>query len=117
VQVSRHSIYRAYEGSVYYCLKECPFNGGEHRGQGKKTAIIQGKSGMGFKCWSDDCFEYDFNDLVDLLEEEAGERYEIVDDEVLAVRWGGIELIGPSGPSVPTTIPAPSLTVLRGRQG
>ena len=65
-----------YEGDItYFALASCPFKGGPHRGQdvgAGKTAIILRPDGIGFKCFSDDCADHGFVDLLRLLHKQTG---------------------------------------------
>lgn len=60
-------------GSHYLYLAECPFKGGTHSGDVKKTALVVGNS-LGFKCFSDDCADKGIGDFLKLMSEEHG-RY------------------------------------------
>lgn len=81
--------------ATHYSLKECPFNGSAHRDQesSHKTDIIIRPTGATFKCHSDDCADFNFTDFLDLMEERTGVRFDVDDDEELAERWGGIEMV------------------------
>lgn len=87
----------SYEGDVtFFFLSSCPFNGGPHRGQDRKTAIILYPNYIHFHCFSDDCEHYGFMDLVNLLGERTGERPDMVlreqpTEEELSAKWGGID--------------------------
>jgi hypothetical protein len=63
-----------------------------------------GKNGVGFKCWSEDCDCFNFEDLLDLLEERTGTRFELIDDEKLAERWGGIQHVSARGATFDTPV-------------
>jgi hypothetical protein len=102
--------------ATHYSLAECPFHGGAHRDQKKahKTDIIIDKNGARFKCFSDDCDANKFQDLLDLMEQRTGTRFDVVDDVELAERWGGIDDITqePAGVQTPP-VPAPAADVVR----
>ena len=85
------------DGATYFALSECPFKGAPHRGQdcgAGKTCIILWPDGVGFKCFSDDCSNHTFADLLRLLYGVTGRRpsMQIWDDnfEALEARWGGV---------------------------
>jgi hypothetical protein len=84
------------DGVSFFALSYCPFKGGEHRHQGDKSAIILSDTNIGFKCFSDDCVDYNFQSLLQLLHDETGRwpkvRFRVgMTDEELEVRWGGID--------------------------
>lgn len=61
--------------STYFELLSCPFAGRPHRGQrvGKgKTTIRLSPSRIGFSCFSDECSDHTFGDLLKLLRKETG---------------------------------------------
>lgn len=85
--------------ATYFGLEICPFKGEAHRGQdvgAGKTAIILRPNSIGFKCFSDDCADRTFVDLLRLLHEETGQWPDTKiwadpDDSALEARWGGVE--------------------------
>ena len=81
-------------GSLHYYLNVCPFNDfAEHSiHTARKTAIILSDTGVGFKCFADQCDgEYSFDDLLTLLEEETGDaRFEMDNLEEMAEAFGGV---------------------------
>jgi hypothetical protein len=82
------------DGSLHYYLNVCPFNDfAEHSNHtARKTAIILSATGVGFKCFADQCDdECSFDDLLTLLEEETGDaRFEMDDLEELENAFGGV---------------------------
>jgi hypothetical protein len=62
------------DDGVYFFLSECPFNGGAHRDQMGKTAIILRDDHIEFNCFSDDCHEHTFGELIKLLHKTTGRR-------------------------------------------
>jgi hypothetical protein len=92
---------------TYYALLECPFKGAAHRGQtvghGKSTIMLFDDGGIQFKCFSSDCEEFKFADLLRHLREETGRSCDIQfwkeeeeDLDALAAKWGGIEDVSSS---------------------
>jgi hypothetical protein len=89
----------SYSGdATYFALSSCPFKGAPHIGQqvgmGKTTIILRPDS-IGFKCFSDDCADHTFADLLRLLYEKTGRRFsgDIWEDDLaeLDKRWDGVE--------------------------
>jgi hypothetical protein len=88
-----------YDGDItYFGLAECPFKGGAHRGQdvgAGKTTIILRPDSIGFKCFSSDCSDKTFTDLLHLLQRETGRWPETPiwedDTEQVEQRWGGVD--------------------------
>lgn len=84
--------------TTYFELLECPFKGAEHQGQNVgfgKTTICLTPDNIGFKCFSDDCADYTFGDLLRLLREETGRssKVKIWDEPTFAEqvsKWGGV---------------------------
>jgi hypothetical protein len=80
---------------TYFALASCPFKGAPHRGQdvgAGKTTIMLRPDTIGFKCFSDDCSNHKFVDLLHLLHEQTGRWpetpiWEEDDLEVLEARW------------------------------
>jgi hypothetical protein len=80
---------------TYFALASCPFKGAPHRGQdvgAGKTTIMLRPDTVGFKCFSDDCSNHKFVDLLHLLHEQTGRWpetpiWEEDDLEVLEARW------------------------------
>jgi len=67
------SATRKRDGVIFFDLDECPFEAGPHSNHGPgKTCLIFGES-IGFHCFADQCADYKFKDLVELLYEDTGE--------------------------------------------
>ncbi|MEG9437562.1 hypothetical protein JAO29_15535 [Edaphobacter sp. HDX4] len=62
---------------IYFALASCPFAGRPHRdqfvGQGKTTILLRPDS-IGFKCFSDDCADHTFAELLRHLRDSTGRR-------------------------------------------
>jgi hypothetical protein len=60
-----------------------------------KTTIILRPNSIGIKCFSSDCADHTFADLLRLLDKETGRRFsgDIWEDDLaeLDKRWGGVE--------------------------
>jgi len=90
------------DDATYFALESCPFKGAPHRGQevgfGKTTIILRPNS-IGFNCFSDDCADHTFTDLLRLLHEQTGRwpSMPIWEDDMAALeaRWGGVDDLSP----------------------
>jgi hypothetical protein len=64
--------------TTFYALARCPFVGREHTGQqvgAGKTCITLRPDGVGFHCFSANCADHTFVDLLNLLYEQTGRRF------------------------------------------
>lgn len=73
-----HQVVNRPDG-VYIGLAKCPFKDDEHNGQlvgvSKSCIIVDKQTGqIGFKCFSDDCADYGFGDLMHLIQEQYDEQ-------------------------------------------
>jgi hypothetical protein len=83
---------------TFFALTACPFIGRPHRdqlvGRGKTTLMLRPDS-IGFSCFSDECHDRSFSDLLRLLHKQTGRRPSMKiwgepDLEPMIKRWGGV---------------------------
>jgi hypothetical protein len=93
-------LYRvSHDGPItYFALASCPFAGRPHRdhvvGRGK-TAIRLRPDSIGFSCFSDDCHDHTFAELLRHLHAETGRRHSMPiwgepDLKAAIKHWGGV---------------------------
>jgi hypothetical protein len=84
--------------NTFFALTACPFAGRPHRdqlvGRGKTTLMLRPDS-IGFSCFSDECHDHSFSDLLRLLHEQTGRHPSMKiwgepDLEPMIKRWGGV---------------------------
>jgi len=89
----------SHDGPItFFALTACPFVGRPHRdqlvGRGKTTLMLRPDS-IGFSCFSDECHDRSFSDLLRLLHQQTGRRPSMKiwgepDLEPMIKRWGGV---------------------------